>query len=129
MVPIQRKAHNASTGWKVGGNRTGLYTGHISNFLIWRKDFILGGMVGAPGFRELGALGEELLAVPYRANRLHVLVQKIDLLKRQTLCLGDAEVRKNDAAETCRAPDVKHLGAQVCIPGAGVDHVGCCQII
>jgi len=120
MVPIQRKAHNASTRWKVGGNRTGLYTSHVSNFLIWLKDFILGGMVG---LRELGALGEELLAVPYRANRFHVLVQKIDLLKRQTLCLGNTEVCKEDAAETCRAPDVKHLGAQVRISGARVDHV------
>ena len=61
-------------------------------------------------------------------NGRDVLVQQIDLLERETLCLGNAEVGKDDTAGTGRTPDVKHIGAEVCVSGARVDQVGRCKI-
>ena len=46
-------------------------------------------------------------------NGYDVLVQQIDLLERETLCLGNAEVGKDDTTGTGRTPEVKHVGAKV----------------
>ena len=75
---------------------------------------------------ELHALGNKLLAVPDRVNGNHVPVQQVDLFEGETLRLGDAEICKDDAAGTRRAPDVEYFGPKVCISGARVDHVRCC---
>src|SRR6267142_4477597 len=86
---------------------------------------MLGDGHGTPGFLELGTLDEKSLAVRDRVNRDHVLIEQIDLLKRETLCLGNAEVRENDAHATRRTPNVKHFGAEICISGARIDQVVC----
>lgn len=40
-------------------------------------------------------------------------VEKIDLLERQALGLGDEEVGEDQAADAGRAPDKEHLDAQI----------------
>jgi hypothetical protein len=110
----------------------GLRTRHDSNFLICHKVVILAiaGSLGITlGVPELSTLREESLAVRDRFTGCDVLIQQIDLLERETLCFGNAEVGKDDTAGTCRAPDVKHLGAQVCVSGSRVDQVGRCKKI
>ena len=57
-------------------------------------------------------------------KRGHILIEQVDLLKRETLCLGNAEVRENDAHETRCTPNVKHFGAEVRISGARIDQIG-----
>ena len=65
------------------------------------------------GFRELGTFHEEPLAVRDRVDGYDVLVQQIDLLERETLCLWNTEVGKDDTTGTGRTPEVKHVGAKV----------------
>jgi hypothetical protein len=77
---------------------------------------------------ELDALRNKLLAVRDRVYGKRVPVQQVDLFQRETLRLRDAEICKDDAAATRRAPYVEYLGAKVCISGARVDHVRCCKI-
>lgn len=52
-----------------------------------------------------------------------VIVQLIDLFKRQALGLGDEEVGEDKTAETSSSPDEEHLGAQAGVSGSGFDQV------
>lgn len=52
-----------------------------------------------------------------------LLVHFVDLLYRQTLCLIDEEVDKEDADEAGGAPDEEDLGLKVSISGTIVDEV------
>ena len=58
---------------------------------------------------------DELIPVGNRLNRSGVLVEDINLLKRETLGLGHAEVGEDEAAQAGRSPDEEHFGAKVAI--------------
>jgi hypothetical protein len=52
-----------------------------------------------------------------------VIVQLIDLFKRQALGFRDAEIGEDETAETRRSPDEKHFDSESSIPGSGLDQV------
>jgi len=58
---------------------------------------------------------DELIPVGNRLHRCGVLVENINLLKRETLGLGHAEVGEEEAANAGRSPDEEHLRAEVAI--------------
>ena len=81
-------------------------------------------MVGiALDVRDVDVLRDELAAVLDGRDRRRVLVEKVDLLERETLGLGNAEVREHEAARAGGAPDEEHLDTEVRVPRAGVDEV------
>lgn len=73
--------------------------------------------------RDAHVARDELAAVAHARPRRRVLVQQVDLLEREPLRLGDAEVREDDAAQARRAPDEEHLHAEAGVAWADVDEV------
>ena len=69
-------------------------------------------------------VGNELAAVAGARYGRRVLVEQVDLLEREALGLGHAEVREDEAAQAGRAPDEEHLDLEARVSGAGVDEVG-----
>jgi len=53
-----------------------------------------------------------------------VVVQLIDLFKRQALGFRDEEIGEKETAETGGSPDEEHLDFETCIARAGLDEVG-----
>ena len=70
-----------------------------------------------------GGSGHPVLALPRRAQALHLRVQFVDLLQGQTLGLVDEEVDESDADEAAGKPDEEHLRLQVGIALSVVDEV------
>lgn len=66
---------------------------------------------------------DELVAHGDGRARGRVLVEEVDLLEGKPTGLGDAEVRKDDAAKARRAPDEEHLRLEVRVALARVDEV------
>ena len=73
---------------------------------------------------DVDILSEQLLTVLGRTDDGGVEVQEVDLLERETLGLGNAEVREHEAARAGGAPDEEHLDLEARVSGAGIDEVG-----
>jgi hypothetical protein len=67
-------------------------------------------------------VSDELISIRDGLDGGGILVEDIDLLQRETLSLGDAEVGEDETANTSRTPDEEHLGTKV--SELGVDDVG-----
>ena len=74
--------------------------------------------------RDVHVLSDDLLAVANRRDGRRVLVEEVDLLERETLGLGNAEVGEDEAAQARRAPNEEHLDTEAGVARTGVDEVG-----
>jgi len=84
----------------------------VVDLFLWRVSGVV---------RSVYIVGEELATVSGGGDGGRVLVQKIDLLERQSLCLGNAEVREDHTARACRTPKEEHLDTKIGIAWTGVD--------
>lgn len=71
----------------------------VCAFLHLFGDVLL--VVSALDVRNMDVVGDELAAITHGGDGRRVLVEEVDLLERETLGLGNAEVREDDAARAC----------------------------
>jgi len=98
---------------------------HGLNVLVMRDLLLSERLLGEDTGRTVSVLlGDETTTVRDRVPRGRVLIQDVDGLEGETLRLGDAEVREDEAADAGGSPDEKDLDAEVCVTLSGVDQVG-----